>query len=114
MLSCARYNVQACTQHCEVFLSLLQIPSALTPEMESEKDKRNTERKKAQKKAQKQRVKVHNGKKPDNLLVNHFTPKSWQSQNKTKLPNFISFCKILKKKKEIVPCESTRKARHFV
>ena len=44
--------------------------------MESEKDKRNTERKKAQKKAQKQRVKVNNGKKPDNLLVNHFTPKS--------------------------------------
>ena len=73
--------------------------------MESEKDKRNTERKKAQKKAQKQRVKVHSGKRPDNLLVNRFTPKSWQSQNKTKLPNFISFCKILKKK-EIVPCEN--------
>ena len=76
MLSCALYNVQACTRHSEVFLSSFQIPSALTPEMENEKDKRNTERKKAQKKAQKQRVKVHYGKKPDNLLVNHFIPKS--------------------------------------
>ena len=61
MLSCALYNVQACTRHSEVFLSSFQIPSTLTPEMENEKDKRNTERKKAQKKAQKQRVKVHNG-----------------------------------------------------
>ncbi|KAJ7380057.1 Ankyrin repeat and zinc finger domain-containing protein 1 [Desmophyllum pertusum] len=34
-----------------------QIPSALTPEMENEKDKRNAERKKVQKKAQKQRIK---------------------------------------------------------
>jgi len=34
-----------------------QIPSALTPEMENEKEKRNAERKKAQKKAQKQRLK---------------------------------------------------------
>jgi len=34
-----------------------QIPSALTPEMENEKEKRNAERKKAQKKAQKQRIK---------------------------------------------------------
>ncbi|XP_022807827.1 ankyrin repeat and zinc finger domain-containing protein 1-like [Stylophora pistillata] len=34
-----------------------QIPSALTPEMENEKEKRNAERKKAQKKAQKQRAK---------------------------------------------------------
>ncbi|XP_078375747.1 LOW QUALITY PROTEIN: tRNA endonuclease ANKZF1-like [Oculina patagonica] len=34
-----------------------QIPSALTLEMENEKEKRNTERKKAQKKAQKQRLK---------------------------------------------------------
>lgn len=34
-----------------------KIPSALTPEMESEKEKRNAERKKAQKKAQKQRAK---------------------------------------------------------
>jgi len=34
-----------------------QIPSALTPEMENEREKRNAERKKAQKKAQKQRVK---------------------------------------------------------
>ena len=41
-------------------ICLSQIPSALTPEMESEKEKRNTERKKAQKKAQKQRIKVHN------------------------------------------------------
>lgn len=34
-----------------------QIPSALTPEMEIEKEKRNAERKKVQKKAQKQRAK---------------------------------------------------------
>ena len=32
--------------------------SALTPDMENEKEKRNAERKKAQKKAQKQRIKV--------------------------------------------------------
>ena len=61
MLSCASYKAQAFTRHSTVYLPSFQIPSALTPEMESEKEKRNTERKKVQKKAQKQRVKVHNG-----------------------------------------------------
>ena len=68
--------------------------------MESEKDKRNTERKKAQKKAQKQRVKVHNGKKPDNLLVNHFTPKSWQLEVKIRQNCQISFYFVKSWKKE--------------